>query len=152
MAQFEVRIAPRAQAQLDEIAAWWKANRQASSTLPLDEFEAAVLRPSNAAGSGAGYRQIDARFVRRLLLPRCRYHVYYETDELHSLVNVLAIWHASRRGGRGLRPQQNRQGDTGSGAQPPASTSTVTPSRAPPPREPDPGPLCCSVPPVRPSD
>jgi plasmid stabilization system protein ParE len=68
MSHFDVRVAPRAQAQLDEVAAWWKANRLASPKLVLDEFEAAVLRLRHAPLSGVSYRQSGPRWVRRLLL------------------------------------------------------------------------------------
>lgn len=105
MSHFDVRVAPRAQAQLDEVAAWWKANRLASPKLVLDEFEAAVLRLRHAPLSGVSYRQSGARWVRRLLLPRSRCHVYYTIEETTQMVNIIAFWHVTRR--RGPRLQRS---------------------------------------------
>lgn len=44
MSRYEVRVAPRALAEVDEVAAWWKINRQAAPSLVVDEFEAAAER------------------------------------------------------------------------------------------------------------
>jgi len=99
MPRYQVRVAPRAQAQIDEVAAWWKTNRQAAPTLVVDEFEAAGERLTFAPLSGAIYRQTVFRSVRRLLLPRIRYHIYYEIDEPAGVVRVVAFWHAARAGG-----------------------------------------------------
>jgi plasmid stabilization system protein ParE len=99
MVDFEVRVAPRAQAQLDDAAAWWRMNRPAAPTLPLGEFEAALLRLRHTPASGANYRQNGFRLVRRVLLPRSRYHVYYTVDEATRAVNVIGFWHATRRRG-----------------------------------------------------
>ena len=99
MADFAVRVAPRAQAQLDEAVAWWKANRLASPTLVLGELEAALLRLRHAPSSGVNYRQNGAQWVRRILLPRSRYHVYYTVEDATRLVNIIAFWHATKRRG-----------------------------------------------------
>jgi hypothetical protein len=48
-------------------------------TLPL---------PSTAPLSGAIYRQTTFRSVRRLLLPRIRYHIYFEVYEASGLVRA----------------------------------------------------------------
>jgi plasmid stabilization system protein ParE len=99
MSRYEVRVAPRAQAQVDEVAAWWKINRQAAPMLVVDEFEATAERLTIAPLSGAIYRQTTFRSVRRLLLPRIRYHIYYEVNETTGLVRIVAFWHAARRRG-----------------------------------------------------
>jgi plasmid stabilization system protein ParE len=99
MPSYEVRVVPRAQAQLDEIVAWWKTNRQAAPMLVVDEFEAAAQRLSTAPLSGAIYRQMVFPLVRRLLLPRSRYHIYYEVHEMTGLVEIVAFWHAARQRG-----------------------------------------------------
>jgi plasmid stabilization system protein ParE len=99
MSRYEVRVAPRAQAQIDEVVAWWKINRQAAPMLVLDEFEAAAERLTIALLIGAIYRHSTFRSVRRLLLPRIRYHIYYEVYEASGLVRVVASWHTARRRG-----------------------------------------------------
>jgi plasmid stabilization system protein ParE len=102
MSRYEVRVAPRAQAQIDEVAAWWKTNRQTAPMLVVDEFEAATERLTVAPLSGAVYRRTTFRSVRRLLLPRIRYHIYYEVFDATGLVRIVVFWHAARR--RGPRP------------------------------------------------
>lgn len=57
MSRYDVRVAPRAQGHIDEVAAWWKTNRQAAPLLVVDEFEAAAKRLSIAPLSGAIYRR-----------------------------------------------------------------------------------------------
>ena len=99
MSRYEVRVAPRAQAHVDEAAAWWKPTRQAAPMLVVDEFEAAAERLITTPLSGAIYRQTTFHSVRRLLLPRIRYHLYYEVHEASGLVRIVAFWHAARRRG-----------------------------------------------------
>lgn len=51
---------------------------------------------------GIGVRAADVRLkgVRRLLLSRTGYHLYYRIHEEERVVEVLALWHTSR----GTRP------------------------------------------------
>jgi plasmid stabilization system protein ParE len=88
MPNYQVRLAPRAQSQIDEVSAWWRANRPAAANLVADELEAAVDRIASAPSSGTVYRQVEFRSVRRVLLPRIRYHVYYDIDEAKQLVRI----------------------------------------------------------------
>jgi len=34
--------------------------------------------------------------IRRVLMPRSRYHVYYSIEEKFGIVRVHAVWHAAR--------------------------------------------------------
>ena len=99
MPDYQVRIALRAPSQIDEVTAWWRANRPAAANLVADELEAAVDRLASAPFSGTVYRRVEFRSVRRALLPRIRYHAYYDVDEAKQLVRIVAFWHASRRSG-----------------------------------------------------
>ncbi|MCC6556036.1 MAG: hypothetical protein IT372_24000 [Polyangiaceae bacterium] len=38
------------------------------------------------------------RGVRRLLLPRTGYYLYYTVDDTASAVRIVALWHTSRGG------------------------------------------------------
>jgi plasmid stabilization system protein ParE len=98
---FRVKLSPQARAQLAIINRWWAENRPAAPTLIATEFEAAAAQLSDAPESG---RLHDGRCrlpVRKLLMPRSRYHLYYEVDNANRLVTVLAVWHLSR--GQGPR-------------------------------------------------
>jgi plasmid stabilization system protein ParE len=51
--------------------------------------------------SANSYRQSPIVGIRRVLLPRTRYHVYYVARE--DVVLVLAVWHAKRGSGPPMR-------------------------------------------------
>ena len=99
MSEWQVQIAPRAQSQIEAVTAWWRTNRPAAANLVADELEAAVKRLVGAPLGGMAYRRMEFRSIRRVLLPRIRYHAYYEVDEAKQLVRIVAFWHASRRSG-----------------------------------------------------
>lgn len=95
MTSYRVEFSPEALGHVEQIAAWWESNRPAAPTLFRDELEAAVSRLEIAPRAGGLYDR--ARMVlRRLLMPRTRYHVYYSVEETDGLVRVHAVWHASR--------------------------------------------------------
>lgn len=48
---------------------------------------------------GIYYAQRRGRMIRRLLRPRSRYHMYFTYDEAADVIEVRAVWHATR--GRG---------------------------------------------------
>jgi plasmid stabilization system protein ParE len=92
-----VLIAADAETQLDVIRTWWLANRPAAPDLFDREFDAAVAALRKAATTFPVYRQEGDAEVRRILLPRCRYAVYFviETDA----VLIVAVWHTARGSG-----------------------------------------------------
>lgn len=96
-------ISRRASGQLSTIAAWWREHRPAAPNLPLDELEAALVRLTENPALGEPYPVAGAPGLRRVLLRRSRYHVYYSVVVERDLLLVEAIWHASRRRGPTLR-------------------------------------------------
>ncbi len=93
---FGVALTPRAKGHLVQIQRWWVANRpDARDLFPL-EFETAARRLISSPKTPMVYRRLKGREIRRTLLPRSRYHVYFEVNEGDRLVFVVAIWHASR--------------------------------------------------------
>jgi hypothetical protein len=99
--RYRLRIAADVWVQADAIDAWWRANRAASSTLFREELEAALERVERAPFASAIYgHEGQPSALRRLLLPRCRYFVYFEIED--DEVSVLAVWHASRGKGPAL--------------------------------------------------
>jgi plasmid stabilization system protein ParE len=63
----------------------------------LDEFASAVALLSDIPDIGRRYRRASVPGLRRWLLSRSRYHVYYVHDEVAGEVVVLAVWSALRR-------------------------------------------------------
>ena len=89
-----VVITRRAAREIVEAAHWWRANRPAAPTLFRSEitraFQLVSVRPE------IGARAINVRLVgvRRVLLSRVRYHLYYRAES--DTVEILALWHTSR--------------------------------------------------------
>jgi len=102
-APWRVLFTATASAQVVEIQRWWQAERSASPTLFHDELAGAIGRMSWMPGTGARFRSRAVPAVRRILLPGCRYHVYYTVHPKRSEVLVRAVWHAARGRGPDLR-------------------------------------------------
>ena len=96
-----VRTTPEADAQIREIDDWWRTNRSAARDLFLNELSDAFELIAAAPQLGRLYRRSSLRDVRRLLLRKSRYHVYYAT--VSAEVRILAVWHAQRGVGPPLR-------------------------------------------------
>jgi plasmid stabilization system protein ParE len=85
---------PAAQAQIDVIRAWWIANRPKSPHLFDEELDAAIGRLENEPLLATIYTPDEADDVRRLLMPRTRYAVYFVVHGVR--VDVVAIWRTLR--------------------------------------------------------
>jgi plasmid stabilization system protein ParE len=94
--RFRVELSPQARDQLMTINVWWARNRPAAPTLVAAELEAAIEQLAISPESGQLHAEHDPLPVRKLLMPRSRYHLYYEVDQATRLVTVLAVWHAVR--------------------------------------------------------
>jgi plasmid stabilization system protein ParE len=90
-----VEFADEASADAARIDAWWRTNRRAAPDLFTKELERALLALEDNPALGLRYEPKPG--VRRLLLRRTRYHIYF-IEEPHRLL-VVAIWGANR--GRG---------------------------------------------------
>jgi len=91
-----VEFSPGAAAQAEKIAAWWAANRLAAPLLFLDELDAAIEQLARAPETGRIYEPMERLGIRRVLMPRSRYHVYYSVDHTTAVIRIHAVWHASR--------------------------------------------------------
>jgi plasmid stabilization system protein ParE len=99
MKRYEVVLAPAAHAQARKIAAWWRENRPSAPDLFDDEMEAVLERLADAPKTGLSYLTIRDQLIRRVLMARSSYNVYFETHEERALVRIVAVWHNAR--GRG---------------------------------------------------
>jgi plasmid stabilization system protein ParE len=96
MNRFRIVITATARRQLREITGWWRENMRTEPDLFVDELEASMQRLASAPWSGSPYplaRPID---VRRVLLRRCQYHLYYAVDAKAGTVTIRAVWHTAR--------------------------------------------------------
>jgi plasmid stabilization system protein ParE len=89
---------PRAVDDVARVDAWWKANRLAATALfqqELDEVLGALVRTPTLGALAPSDDEL--RDVRRALMKRTRYHLYYRI--LGDTLEVLAIWHSARGDG-----------------------------------------------------
>lgn len=98
-ARFRVELSPQARDQLTTINLWWARNRPAAPALVAAELETAVQQLATSPESGHLHDGNRPLPVRKLLMPRSRYHLYYEVDSASRLVTVLAVWHVARGAG-----------------------------------------------------
>lgn len=85
-------ISPRASRQLDAARGWWRRNRDKAPAAFDEDIDATFALLLERPFTGTPERK---RGLRRVLLERVRYYVYYRvTDEA---VEVAIVWHASRR-------------------------------------------------------
>jgi plasmid stabilization system protein ParE len=90
----------RAARELEEIVVWWRKNRPSSPDLFVAELEGMLAVVALMPSLGVPARSERARDVRRVLLNKTKYHVYYRV-RLGTLA-VLSVWHAARGQGPGV--------------------------------------------------
>ena len=95
-----VLIAPRAEAQIRAIDAWWRRNRKRSPDLFLRELGEALSTLEDAPKAGHRYPHPTIKGLRRIPLRATRHHVYYLTGK--DAVIVLAVWGSVKGSGPNL--------------------------------------------------
>jgi plasmid stabilization system protein ParE len=101
MKRFRIRLQEEAEAQLNQIEAWWRRHRREHPDLVAEELAEAGRTLAAAPEAGESFPR--RRGVRRLLLPRSQYWIYYRVDDDAHDVRIMAIWHTSRGKGPPLR-------------------------------------------------
>jgi plasmid stabilization system protein ParE len=94
-----LEIAPRAERQIRRIEAWWRVNRPAAPMLFAEELADALESVTALPSQGTTYRELGGVPIRRLLLRRSRYHVFFSFDIHRDVVSLRAVWHAARGAG-----------------------------------------------------
>ena len=90
-----VKVSARAASQIREAAEWWAENRPAAPGAVRTDIGEALALLAQQPGIGAVYnKRGKAENVRRILLGRIRYFIYYRVTS--ETVEVLALWHMSR--------------------------------------------------------
>jgi plasmid stabilization system protein ParE len=98
-----VYATPEADAMIATAVGWWRDNRPRAPELLLEELRAARERLSEFPEAGVLVRRRGFSGLRRLVLRRTRYHLYYRYSPEHDEVWVVAIWAAMRRRGPRLK-------------------------------------------------
>jgi plasmid stabilization system protein ParE len=103
MKRFRVRTQPTAEAHLLAIAAWWEEHRPEHPDLVAEELAEAAQRLEGNPEAGAVVLSRRIVGVRRLLLPRSQYYLYYRVEHEKRVIRIEAVWHASRGKGPSLK-------------------------------------------------
>jgi plasmid stabilization system protein ParE len=93
-----VELSDEAHAQVRDIDEWWRQNRLSAPDLFTAELTDALMRLERIASLGSPY-EAGSRRVRRLLLRRTHYHLYFVEEPDRRF--VVAVWSAFR----GRRPK-----------------------------------------------
>ena len=86
----------RAARQIESAAEWWRENRQASPDALSDELVRTLDLITQQPGVGVPALNARLAGVRRILLPRVGYFLFYRVAPQKQLIEVLAFWHARR--------------------------------------------------------
>lgn len=96
----KVEFSDEAKRQVREANAWWRRHRDSKAVF-IDELREA----RKALRDGPKYpiyAYIAGEPVRRILLEKTRYHIYYVVLEREALVRIVALWNATRERGPSL--------------------------------------------------
>ena len=91
-----VRIVSSAARAITEAATWWATNRPKAPDAFVTDLENALKLIALHPGMGARATNEKLEGVRRIHLARIHYHLYYRVTA-EPAVEVLALWHTSRR-------------------------------------------------------
>jgi plasmid stabilization system protein ParE len=91
-----LEVAPRAQTQIRQVSKWWRANRPAAPELFARELADALEALVEAPMGSVRYSERRGVVIRRRLLRKSSYHLYFAYDEHADVVTVRAVWHAAR--------------------------------------------------------
>ena len=94
----KLRVAETAASQIEEIDAWWKAHRLDARLLFRQELGEAIEQIEHDPLFGTIYRG-RTKVYRRILMPKTRYHLFYEYFPEAGVLAVAAVWSAVRGSG-----------------------------------------------------
>ena len=85
-----------ADSQVFMATTWWRANRPAAPYLVEEELTAAIAQLEEQPESGTPFPRPKYPDLRKLVLPRTRYFVFYTYDAAKSEVMIRVLWSAWR--------------------------------------------------------
>ena len=85
-----------AQRHVEQARIWWAANRPAAPDAILDELRAGLDLVASQPACGVPVVNARVQGVRRILLRRIGYFIYYRVRPRAHRLEVLAFWHARR--------------------------------------------------------
>jgi hypothetical protein len=98
-----VTFTRRAAKHVAEAGRWWHENRAKAPEALREELDQAQQLIASQPDVGAIARNAKLAGVRRILLRRVSYHLYYRVLETPARsIQVVALWHANRADGPSL--------------------------------------------------
>lgn len=82
-----------------EAEQWWRLNRPAAPNAIREELQRLLPLIAIQPRIGALATNVKLDGVRRIHIPRIRYHLYFHVTGTPEFVEVLALWHSSRGSG-----------------------------------------------------
>lgn len=101
--RFRVQLLAKAKAELEVIERWWALHRREHPDLVSEELAEAAATLAASPDAGLEYAPRRRPGIRRIFLPRSRYHLYYRVLQDERSVEILAVWYAGRAKGPPLR-------------------------------------------------
>jgi len=96
----QIEITDDAQGHITAAAAWWAEHRPSAPGAVVEELDHVLGLLCVQPEMGTRARGARLSGVRRVTLPRIRYFLYYRVTD--NVLQVLALWHASRGQGPSL--------------------------------------------------
>jgi plasmid stabilization system protein ParE len=91
-----LEVTRRAAREIRTASEWWDENRRAAPEAFREAIEKAFELICTQPTIGAVATNVKLPGVRRILLSRVRYYLYYRVKSNPHAVQVVALWHTSR--------------------------------------------------------
>jgi plasmid stabilization system protein ParE len=91
-----VQVTALAAQHIREAEDWWRENRLAAPNAVRLELQRAFVLVAGQPRIGSRATNVKLTGVRRIFLPRIKYHLYYHVLTLPERVEIVALWHARR--------------------------------------------------------
>jgi plasmid stabilization system protein ParE len=91
-----LQVTRRAAREIRVASAWWDENRPAARDAFREAIDNAFDLICTQPNLGAVATNVKLPGVRRILLSKVRYYLYYRVKSKPLAVEVVAIWHTSR--------------------------------------------------------
>ena len=94
MRHLSIEFSPDALEQIRAVHDWWRIHQPGAPELLREELAATLEMIRSSPHAAKVYQFSPIPGLRRSLMPRTRYHLYFTFHEERALIFVHAIWHA----------------------------------------------------------
>jgi plasmid stabilization system protein ParE len=91
----KLKVVEQAREQYLVERAWWVENAE-HKKLFAREYRDAIQHLLASPESGTIYTRRRGRVIRRWLMPKTRYHIYYRFDAQAQVIVIYSLWGATR--------------------------------------------------------